>query len=93
LQCAEGRPGALPGGAASRRRGARRRTPRHPRRSRHGPPSPGNPAPAMHGAVLRQRAAGRTCAPGESMLDVILLAATVAFFAVSIAYVRACDRL
>jgi len=27
------------------------------------------------------------------MLDVILLAATVAFFAVSIAYVRACDRL
>jgi hypothetical protein len=30
---------------------------------------------------------------GENMLDAILIAATVAFFAVSLAYVRVCDHL
>jgi len=30
---------------------------------------------------------------GGEMLDIVFLATTVAFFAVSLAYVRGCDRL
>ncbi len=51
----------------------------------------------------RQRAADalgkwawhRGCRPGGQVIpmDLVLVAATVAFFAVSLAYVRGCDRL
>ncbi len=41
----------------------------------------------------RSRQTARTFARRIEMLDIVLVATTVAFFAVSLAYVRGCDRL
>ncbi len=42
---------------------------------------------------MQRRPSARMARAEERMLDVLLVAATVAFFAVALAYVRGCDRL
>ena len=54
------------------------------------PIDPGYPA----GAEPARRSGRRVRNPGDdTMLDILFLALTVGFFAASVAYVHACDRL
>jgi hypothetical protein len=60
---------------------------------------PSDPGAARRRRIVRHRPCttrrppARTCRPREPMLDVLFVLATVAFFGLSLAYVRGCDRL
>ncbi|CAO3381355.1 hypothetical protein [Azospirillum argentinense] len=55
------------------------------------PDRAGHSRAGIRSTLTRARLSGR--APEATMLDIIALAITAAFFAAAIAYVHACDRL